>query len=485
MKTFNGILAVLLLIVVATACSSSQPIEETRQLTILYTNDEHGWMAGVGEGKGAANLAGLWDAEDYGENNAVLVLSGGDNWTGPAISTWFFGQGMVEVMNAMAYDASVIGNHEFDFGLDILETRLGEASFPYLSANMHYKKNGEVPRDLGIEPYTIIDLNGMKVGIIGLTTTATPGVTNPKNVAEFDFIEYRQALEEYVPKVRDAGADIVILASHVCTDELTRLAWQVKSLNIAVMGGGHCHELYSSQVGETVIIEGGSYLASYAYVQLTYDPATKEITNKEFGTRMNSGGKADEEIAQIVQSWQKRTDAELNVTIGYLVNEIPRSSQKMEDLITKSWLNGYPAADIAITNRGGIRDNLPAGDITLANIISVMPFDNTLIALSLTGKQVIQVVERGKSPAVGGTYKSGDQWIIDKTGEPLGEDKTYVVLVNDFMYAGGDNYDMLAQFDPDAYDTSIGWRDPVIDWIREQGSTPEKPLDLVIEGLSG
>jgi 5'-nucleotidase/UDP-sugar diphosphatase len=325
----------------------------------------------------------------------------------------------------------------------------------------------------------------MKIGIIGLTTTATPGVTNPKYVAPFDFIEYRQALEEYVPKIRDAGADIVILTSHVCTDELTRLAWQVKSLDIAVMGGGHCHELYSSQVGDTVIIEGGSYLASYAYVQLTLDPATKEITNKEFGTRMNSGGKADEEIAQIVQSWQKRTDAELNVTIGYLEKEIPSRSRKMEDLITKSWLNGYPAADIAITNRGGIRDNLPAGDITLASIISVMPFDNTLIALSLTGKQVIQVVERGKSPAVGGIHKSGDQWIIDKTGEPLGEDKTYVVLVNDFMYAGGDNYDMLAQFDPDAYDTSIGWRDPVIDWIREQGSTPEKPLDLVIEGLSG
>ncbi|MFC2055857.1 bifunctional metallophosphatase/5'-nucleotidase, partial [Chloroflexota bacterium] len=174
-------------------------------------------MAGLDEGKGAANLAGLWDAEDYAKNNAILVLSGGDNWIGPAISTWFFGQGMVEVMNAMAYDASVIGNHEFDFGLNILETRLGEASFPYLSANMRYKKNGEVPTDLGIEPYTIIDLNGIKVGIIGLTTTATPRVTNPKNVAEFDFIEYRQALEEYVPKVREAGADIVILASHVCT----------------------------------------------------------------------------------------------------------------------------------------------------------------------------------------------------------------------------------------------------------------------------
>ena len=99
--------------------------EDIQKLTILYTNDKHGWMAGVEEGKGAANLTGLWDAEDYGDESAVLVLSGGDNWTGPAISTWFFGQGMVEVMNAMAYDASVIGNHEFDFCLDILETRLG------------------------------------------------------------------------------------------------------------------------------------------------------------------------------------------------------------------------------------------------------------------------------------------------------------------------------------------------------------------------
>ena len=76
-------------------------------------------------------IAGLWDAEDYGDESVVLVLSGGDNWIGPAISTWFFGQGMVEVMNAMAYDASVIGNHEFDFGLDNLETRPGIISELY------------------------------------------------------------------------------------------------------------------------------------------------------------------------------------------------------------------------------------------------------------------------------------------------------------------------------------------------------------------
>lgn len=121
-------------------------------------------------------------------------------WTGPAISTWFQGQSMAEVMNAMGYDAAAVGNHEFDFGLEMLKARAAESEFPFLSANIRYKADGTTP--VAIRPYTIITVNEIQVGIIGLTTRSTPTTTNPVNVAQFDFVDYETALREVVPQVK-------------------------------------------------------------------------------------------------------------------------------------------------------------------------------------------------------------------------------------------------------------------------------------------
>jgi 2',3'-cyclic-nucleotide 2'-phosphodiesterase (5'-nucleotidase family) len=170
------------------ACSISTPLptsnsQSSRELTILYTNDEHGWIEGVEEGQGAANLVGLWQVQEgYHQDGPFLLLSGGDNWTGPAISTWFEGRGTVEVMNEMGYAASVVGNHDFDFGLQALKDRLAEAKFPYLSANLRYKRDGTTPSDLGVLPFTIREIGGLRLGVIGLTTTSTPRTTNPANL---------------------------------------------------------------------------------------------------------------------------------------------------------------------------------------------------------------------------------------------------------------------------------------------------------------
>ncbi|MFT4672660.1 MAG: 2',3'-cyclic-nucleotide 2'-phosphodiesterase (5'-nucleotidase family) [Pseudohongiellaceae bacterium] len=164
---------------------------ESVKLTILYTNDEHGWMEGVEEGGGAASLFEQWQAQEgFTKDGPFLVLSGGDNWTGPAISTWVEGESMVEVMNAMDYDASAIGNHEFDFGLDTLAVRTSQANFPYLSANTAWKESGGYPLELGILPFTVKAVAGLNVAIIGLSTTETATTTMPSVVAPLVFNEY-------------------------------------------------------------------------------------------------------------------------------------------------------------------------------------------------------------------------------------------------------------------------------------------------------
>ena len=455
-------------------------------LTILYTNDEHGWMAGVQPDQSAAHLLGLWrQLESELGSDHFLILSGGDNWTGPAISTWFAGQGMVEVMNAMGYTASVIGNHEFDFGLDLMQQRIAEADFPFLSANMRYKANGDSPTDLGIQPYTILDLGDVQVGLIGLTTTSTPLTTKPVNVAEFDFIAYETALRQVAPEVRKAGADIVLVPAHLCMGELVELANQVADLGIAMFGGGHCNELVTREVGGAVLLEGGSYMQSFATATFAFDPSSGEVTIVQHDVRYNLNGAADEQVAAIIAHWQAAADAELNTVIGYLEKPIAQRSPAMQTLITKAWLAEYPTAQISMTNLGGMRTDLKAGELTLADILGVMPFDNVLVEVHLTGEQAVEALTSGNRPAtIGGIHQAAGKWVLDNSGEPVDMTATYSVLVNDFMYAGGDGFTLLAEYDPAGYNTGINWRQPVIDWIEAHNSSVAHPLDTAIAQLS-
>jgi 5'-nucleotidase/UDP-sugar diphosphatase len=472
------------------ACQTSSPTVKpgsqiqagTLSLTVLYTNDEHGWMAGEESGQGAAELTGLWAAR-YSDSDAVLILSGGDNWTGPAISTWFEGQGMVEVMNAMGYAASTIGNHEFDFGLDVLQARLNQADFPYLGANIRYTSDGTVPTDLGIQPYTLVEVDGLKIGLVGLANADTPSVTNPKIVQDFDFLDYAETLRKIVPEVRQAGADLIFVPSHLCTWELIPLARDVADLGITLFGGGHCHEEYAGVVAGSVILAAGSNLREYAYASFEISSPEVAVLDADYGVEPNSGGTPQPQVAEIVAHWQAKTDEELEVVIGYLQHEITQQSEAMAALTTESWLWAYPA-DVALTNWGGMRDRIPAGEVTYASIISMMPFNNILVEVKLTGKQLEDVLGFGEGiPPVGGIHLEKGEWVLDKTGNPPDPEATYSLLVTDFLYAGGDDYTMLAEFDPVAYDTAISWRQPVIDWILAQESSAAKPLDDAVMAL--
>lgn len=167
---------------------------------------------------------------------------------------------MVEVMNAMGYAAAAVGNHEFDFGLAALQARAAQANFPLLSANIRDVSSGAIPAGLGIQPYTLVTVNGVQVGLIGLTTTSTPRTTNPSNVAGFEFIDYETALRETVPEVRAAGAQLILVPAHICQAEAERLARQVSDLGLAMVGGGHCNELFAKEIEGTVVLEGATIL---------------------------------------------------------------------------------------------------------------------------------------------------------------------------------------------------------------------------------
>ncbi len=450
---------------------------DLRRITILYTNDEHGWIEGMESDQSAAHLYALWQAkEGYREDGPFLVLSGGDNWTGPAISTWTQGKSTVEVMNAMHYDASAVGNHEFDFGLEVLKARADEANYPYLSANTRWRSNGKTPEDIGILPYTIATVNGLSVGIIGLTTLETRTATNPNNVSELDFIDYESALRETLPVVQSQNTDLNLVIAHVCVEPLDRLIRRIQDLDIAMIGAGHCNELIATRVNDTVLVGGGYHFTSYATAKFTVDVTSGTIVERSFATNVTEYENADAAVEAIVSGWAEKSEAILSEELAYTDRELGRYGGELGRAIVKSWLIADPSADIAITNEGGIRMGLPQGTVDVGMIVALMPFDNTIIATELDGAAVRTALETGIDPVIGGLSRQGDRWILSNSGKALEDDKKYRVLVNSFMYDGGDGYNIVAETDPDGFDTGMNYRQPFQDWLEAQNSSEDNPV---------
>ncbi len=466
---------VLFLLVAGSTCNGPSAEDSTsdalRELTVLYTNDEHGWMVHDGDAGGAAEMMGQWrDVEGYSEEGAFLILSGGDMWTGPAISTWFQGESMTEIMNAMNYSAAAIGNHEFDFGQAVLLERTGQANFPFLSANMRDENTGELTAYA--LPYTLVEVNHIVVGLIGLTTMSADDINFPENVAGLDFIDYEIALEEIVHQVKSEGAELLIVISHLCKNDMEALAPTLAELGIALIGGGHCHEVVTETVNDVGILESGSYLRNYGKATLTFNDNTDSVVNMDLSVIPNDWTHSDPEISQIVTEWQTRLTDDLSNVIGYVENELLRHSDPMYNLITDAWLWEYPA-DIAMTNTGGIRQNLLAGDITLESWVGILPFENFIVQLELTGSQIMSLEG---DLVVGGMTKIQGYHLSD--GTPIYPDSVYSVLTTDYIYS---TFQGFSDYDPEPYETSIHWRQPVIDYIQSLQTTAADPLENYLD----
>ncbi len=455
----------------------STETETLRRLVILYTNDEHGWMESTSKSGGAAGMMRQWmRQEGYNPNDEhYLVLSGGDRWTGPAISTYFDGQSTNEVMNAMGYDAAAIGNHDFDFGLETLRQRAAEAQFPFLSANIRDGKTDQIP-DFA-RPYIIIETNGIRIGVIGLTTTETPVDTQPATVAGLDFLPYKDALQEFAPQAKAEGAELLIVVGHICGNEMRALEPLAQELGISIIAGGHCHEGIASASGDFAIIQAKSFWQTYGVVELTFDTAADRVVSIEVRLRDNPPGLGDPQIAEVVSGWRARLDADLGQVIGYTNNNITWSSDAMARLLTSAWLAADPSAQIAFASPRYIQ-TLPAGDITLASVLTMLPTDNRLLRIELTGAQLVEVIEF-RTAHFGGLIRTGDGYQL-ADGSPLDYEAIYRVLLPENLYNGG-NYYNIRQYDPDAEDTGDDWRQPIVDWIAAQGSTRDNPLENFLQ----
>jgi 5'-nucleotidase / UDP-sugar diphosphatase len=488
-RTISCWWAALLFISLSIAHAQKDPI---RKITIFYTSDEEGYLEPTKDRikayGGAANVMAAMRQRGYRpDSDQSLLLSGGDMWTGPAISTWFQGASTVQVTNAMGYDAAAIGNHEFDFGQGVLRNSWKLAGFPFLSANLTVQRTGKPP-DYCL-PYVVREVNGVRVAIIGLTTRQTPGIVVPDNVAGLAFTEYAEALRRAVSRALAEGAELPVVIAHVCPTELHTLIPVASELSIPLLAGGHCHSVVENVEEKGVRVIGpGAHWQSFAQVDITFDAAAHKVLNTKaelVPVEYPLGADPltpDPAVAAIVAEWSKKAEKALGEVIGYSKNGVERG-WPLFNLLTDSWLWAFPEADIAISNYGGFREAIPPGEITRAHIMATWPFKNELVSVELTGRQLLDNLLCCGGAVAGLAYhRSGDRVTAAlKDGRTVDPGATYRVLVNSFMYAGGDGYLFQAQ-NPKAYNLGVQMEEPVIKWIQSQKTSPGHPLESLLDG---
>ena len=474
MKNKLSILFASFLMLLLFSCKQdNESVSEIKRFTVLYTNDEHGWLEPAKETGGAPSLAAAWKNIEKTDENVVIV-SGGDMWTGPAISTWFRGISMVEVMNALGYDIAALGNHDFDFSVDTLRYRVThQMNFPIISANIVEKSTGNVP-DF-VKPYVIKDFSGLKVAFIGLTTLSTPYTTFPENVKDYFFTPYADAIDKYAPIVKKEGARVIIVVGHICEEEMVELSATAKKYNIPLITGGHCHERVNRVENGVTLVESGNDLYNYVKVVLEYttDNDLCKVVSSEI-IRNNDKTK-DEQLVAIVEKWQTKTENALSEEIGYCSQTIEQASVEMANMVCDSWLKSFPEADISITNQGGIRQDIPQGTITLKTIVGLLPFENSIVQIELKGSELINCIDNyliGGMTTVGG-YKLSD-------GTPIEADKTYKVLTTDYLYSADDEFKL---YDNSPYNLSVNYRQPLIDWIKSLNTNSGNPLNNYLDNI--
>ena len=273
------------------------------------------------------------------------------------------------------------------------------------------------------------------------------------------------------------GAELLIVIAHLCSNEIFDLLPTLTDLGVHLIGGGHCTGKIATVSEGVAIIMTGKNLQSYGVVSMNFDSVSDTMITIDVVLKDNIGGDPNPMIENIVANWQSYTDDHLNQIIGYAESIMVLRSSAMLNMIVDSWLLSYPSADFAFTNRGGIRQDIPAGDIKISTIIGLMPFDNYIMELEMTGIEIMAYLDYNR-PAIGGLTTIGGYQFFD--GTPIDSNTTYNVLINDYMYAANDGNNW-STIDPDPYQISINYRQPVIDWLESINTSAANPLENYLD----
>ncbi|OLC06274.1 MAG: hypothetical protein AUH41_13125 [Gemmatimonadetes bacterium 13_1_40CM_66_11] len=447
-------------------------------LRVLATSDLHGqleprvwdWSQGRPVG-GVAALRPWLDSLARTCGCASVRLDAGDEMQGTALSNATYGRGTIDAMNRIGIDAAAIGNHEFDWSVDTLRARMGEAKYPFLSANI--TNSAGTARPDWATPWKLITKSGVRIAVIGVTTTETPTSTAARNIQGLTFGDGAQAIKRYLPEAR-AAADFVIVVAHAgamcdssagggnmasCRGEIIDLAQQLDSGTVDLIVAGHTHLRVNTVVHGIPIIEAQSSARAIGIVDFVRAGGRREV-HAQLVTPYADQVKSDTALTaalgrqqQAVRNITERVVARLKVPLqrngdeyglGRLIAEAQRAAGR---------------ADVAIMNNGGIRSDLPEGVITWGQVYQVQPFQNRLLRLTVKGDVLLAALEQcvaGRDHLPDCHVAGVEVWYdaskppgqrVARTrlanGKDIDKSATYTLVVSDFMATGGSGFKML------------------------------------------
>jgi 5'-nucleotidase / UDP-sugar diphosphatase len=454
-----------LLVFSAPAVSLWLAAQAPTHIVIMHTNDIHGQLlpkAGVG---GIAEVATI-----IRRGNPDLILDAGDFCTGTFLADEFKGVPTIQAMNQIGYTSGTIGNHEFDYGQDALRMRLREAHFPVLSANI----KTPVP---GIKKYAVFVAKGLRFGIIGLTTEELKTQSHPRQVVGVTVLDLVKTVEKLLPEVRKKS-DFIIATVHLEDEEEQRFASAFPEIRLII--GGHNHSaLGPIWLGQTLVAKTGSSGRNVGRVDLEFHD--KKLAHMNAKLIPVKDVQPAPDVAKILEPFQKKVNAKMDELVGEATDDLPSSGIRespLGDLVADAFRE-KGKTQIALQNSGGIRTRILKGTITWGRVFEVLPFQNTLITLKLTGAQLKTTLERGLVPPIGLVAVSGIRVQFDtkkpagqrvtslllNDATPVEDSKLYSVTTNDFVVAGGDGFTEFAR-GTDIMDTGILLRDVLVDYIR-------------------
>ena len=452
-------------------------------LTILHTNDIHGhltaWKGWEGDLKdktvgGFGRLAGAI-AQARKEPKDALLLDAGDLLGDSMIADLTEGKAMVEALNHLGYDAMSIGNHEPDFGTDVLRQRMKDATFPVLAANLIERK-GSKPF---ARPYFIKKVAGVSVGVLGLAYPKTAWTTASKNVAEVEFQDPVPAVRHYLPKMRHDGAELIVVLSHLGLSGDKALARAVDGIDVIVGGHSHNRMLKAEEVGNTLIVQAGAHGSDLGRLELTVErgKVTANVCTLTLldHDKVKADDAAERLLERLLEPHRKAMDKVVGKAADWLVRSQTLAGQEARKRDEESPIDSLFAdilceetgADFALLPGVGYGVAIPSGAITAAHLRQMVPHEGKVVTMRLSGAQITEVLEQSvdnvftDDPAVkvGGMIQVGGLrfrydpnlakghrvWHVQTTAgrlEPMGE---YTVATNTMMAGGGHNYKTLTK----------------------------------------
>ena len=496
--------------------------DDPRELTIYHTSDMHGyilphrarWYTANPTRKigGFVALAAAIERDQAAEPSPYLLLDSGDFFQGAPEGTLSKGRSVVKLMNALGYHASAIGNHEYDFGEANLIELAKLAEFPLLASNIQLRESG-APVDYA-QPWALFERGGVRVGVVGLATRETSTATLPTHVSHLRFVHEVEAARPHVQALRAAGADIVIALTHCgigpsVSRRRVRSADYVpppedavypgdiliaREAGVDLVLGGHAHaafdELWTPK-GGAPIAQSGEHLEHVTRITVKIDAEGEVSIEGKLIQLWADQVRSRPKISDLVEEVTAEVQQKMGEVIARAADPLPRSveaptGQKSRDLdgplpnLFCDEMRRVAQSDFALHNTFGFRNDIGAGAITVGHLYQVMPFENTLAVMQLSGAQIRQLIVSNLKGNVSRLQVSSELTVnvtedavgsaipesvkVMFKGAPIDLKKTYRVAMNSYMSSGGSCCRALGKLQH--HDTAISLRVLFMDTVK-------------------